>query len=461
MILYFSTAYGMVKNTARWLQRLYGIEIVEVPITFPILAQDVGDEYFGTDASDRSYLDPLRDVLEGLQRNCSCAGCLSEKLKVAVLDHIVSIPAIKLPVLKMTEMIRNYTTTTPLSSSSSPEQQEGAVRSCGSHDHHCSGCNRQNNNNNRGVSAGCGSRSGTFVLVDGAHAWGQVPSAELSILLNQEDCSDNYNCGDDGDSSSSSSNNNGDKATVVSKLGIDAYLSNGHKWMYSPKGAAILWVHPSRVTGIFPEPTVISSANTMGTTTRTMQQGSFDDDAAINDGQDGVVEVDPMGMRYIYTSTKDYTSMLSLSRALDFQQWLGGEGAIHRYVRGLALRAKKYLIQLWNTRGLAPDSMEVYMINVVLPIDRYDPNATQVASALQGWLYEEMDMYVVIAREATSGYIYARLSAQIYLEMVDFERLGDAVLAFLSLEKERMAWMAAPPPRLQEKSGDGGHTDVA
>ena len=40
-------------------------------------------------------------------------------------------------------------------------------------------------------------------------------------------------------------------------------------------------------------------------------------------------------------------------------------------------------------------------------------------------------MYVVIAKEPSSGYLFTRLSAQVYLEMQDFERLGMAVLEFL------------------------------
>jgi isopenicillin-N epimerase len=28
----------------------------------------------------------------------------------------------------------------------------------------------------------------------------------------------------------------------ITDLGVDFYVSNGHKWMYSPKGSAILWV---------------------------------------------------------------------------------------------------------------------------------------------------------------------------------------------------------------------------
>lgn len=438
----------MVKNTAQWLQRQYGIQIVEVPITtFPIMKD-----------GNQSYLGPLEETLARLQQqqqqqqqfqrrmdgvtnniangidskcggdasSCCCCCCrrrpsqLCNRLKVAVLDHIVSIPAIKLPILEMTQMIRKYTTTTETNLTtpcwtSDDDDNTGRNHSNNinineKHNHSDQNNNYQNNhsthnsNNNETTDTTTTCRAGTFILVDGAHAWGQVPTSEISSILNQP---------------SRRRHDGGDVDDTVH--GIDAYLSNGHKWMYSPKGSAFLWVHPSRIGTIFPEPTVISSANSIVTVDDETSYSWYDD---------------PMTHRYIYTSTIDYTSMLSLSRALDFQRWLGGEDVIHRYIRTLAVQAKEYLIRVWGTFALVPDSMEVYMMNIVLPIDgrqtdNTTTNATQIASSLQVWLYEERNMYVVIAQEPSTKYIYTRLSAQIYLEMDDFVRLGDAVLTYL------------------------------
>jgi selenocysteine lyase/cysteine desulfurase len=336
----------MVKNTAHWLQRQYHLQIVEIPIAFPAFDGDL------------AYLDPLEITLQELQHNHSIG-----KLKVVILDHIVSIPAIKLPVRKMARLIRQYTAATTTGTTSNPN-------------------------------------SSPFILVDGAHAWGQVPTSEISELIQE-----------------TLPNNNGDVINhhQPSHVWIDAYLSNGHKWMYSPKGSAILWVHPSRITDAFPEPTVISSENSW-------QESS-------NDSQHD----DPLYHRFIYTSTKDYTAMISISEAMKFRNdVLGGETEIHNYIRTLASRAKEYLMDAWNTSTpLVPNSMEEYMINVILPISKDLPNKTDVGTALQQWLYQHHNMYVVIVKEPSSGYIYTRLSAQVYLELDDFKRLGKAVLAFL------------------------------
>lgn len=60
---------------------------------------------------------------------------------------------------------------------------------------------------------------GVFSLIDGAHALGHIP-------------------------------------VDVVDIGADAWLGNAHKWFYSPKGAAVLWVAPDKQSLI--EPTVIS-----------------------------------------------------------------------------------------------------------------------------------------------------------------------------------------------------------
>ena len=35
IVIYFSTAYGMVKNTCKWLEQFEGIEVIEIPVSLP------------------------------------------------------------------------------------------------------------------------------------------------------------------------------------------------------------------------------------------------------------------------------------------------------------------------------------------------------------------------------------------------------------------------------------------
>jgi selenocysteine lyase/cysteine desulfurase len=312
VIVYFATAYMMTQNTAHWLAQQYGIEIVEVPVQFPITK----------DVSDEAFLGPMERALQKLQEESKL-----DKLKVVVLDHIVSNPAVKQPILELSAVIK----------SSVPD---------------------------------------SFVLVDGAHAMGQVRHLDLQALGPH----------------------------------IDAYLSNGHKWLYSPKGSAFLWIRNSQVSQFFPEPTVISSKNSVDATITTS-----------------------LADRFSYVSTRDYTATLSMSKALDFREWIGGQDAIYTYVRTLALEAKHHLMDLWKVQAMVPDSMEEFMINILLPTQ----NAT-VAKGLQEFLLEQHNMYIIVAHDKGSDLIFTRLSAQIYLELSDFEQLGGLVLEFLDNHKNGM-----------------------
>ena len=307
VIVYFSVAYAMVKNTATWLAETEGVQIVQVPVAFPI----------GEEQAESAFLDPMQQALQHLPD--------PSKLKMVVLDHMVSVPAVKEPIDQLAAMVKTINPT-------------------------------------------------SFVLVDGAHILGQTRDLNISRMSN-----------------------------------VDAYLSNGHKWLYSAKGSAFLWVNQSSITATFPEPTVISSGNLMGPTCTTS-----------------------LSQRYEYVSSRDYTAFLSMSAAIDFRHNLmdGGDLAIYKYCRTLALQAKHYLLELWNATALAPDSIEEFMINIELPAAINSPSK---GLALHNYLLDHHNTYMLVLG---SGQQYTRLSSQIYLEMDDFQRLGDLVLKYITIMEE-------------------------
>lgn len=90
--------------------------------------------------------------------------------------------------------------------------------------------------------------------------------------------------------------------------GVDFWLGNGHKWLYSPKGSCVLWVAPAyrdwtSHRGVVPN--IISGL------------GEFTSEFA-------------------ETGTKDYTAYLAMRDALAFRASIGGDAAIMQWIRALA-----------------------------------------------------------------------------------------------------------------------------
>lgn len=215
------------------------------------------------------------------------------------------------------------------------------------------------------------SLSSALVVVDGAHAPGQIP-------------------------------------VDLGSLGADFYLGNCHKWMYAPKGTAFLWTTPAQQLGDesnqrSPEPTVISSSG----------------------------KHDYVG-RYSYTGTRDYTHFTSVPEALKFREYLGGDSVIMGYCSKLANDGAKLLVNKWNTRMLVPLNMSAFLFNVVLPSSDVD-----ALMYVQQTLDVDYHIYFVFGSvesstgDSTETIWFARLSAQVYLELSDFEKLGDLVLELL------------------------------
>jgi selenocysteine lyase/cysteine desulfurase len=121
---------------------------------------------------------------------------------------------------------------------------------------------------------------GVLVLIDGAHALGQIP-------LNLE------------------------------ALGADFWVGNGHKWLFSPKGSAVLWVRQDRQSLV--EPTVIS------------WEGQ---------GQPNT----HFQMAFAYTGTASNSPYLAMQAALDFREFAGGEDRILSYIHGLAVNASRQMV---------------------------------------------------------------------------------------------------------------------
>jgi isopenicillin-N epimerase len=175
--------------------------------------------------------------------------------------------------------------------------------------------------------------------------------------------------------------------------GVRWYVGSGHHWLGAAFGCAFLWVHPDR-QGLV-RPTAISTRFGEGFTE------SFD-----------------------WPGAKDFGAWLSLSEALRLQDSYSAE-RIRAYTHDLAAKAAERLSRRWRTPLGAPLSMFSAMASVALPTDA--PATEASASRIREQLREGYRIEVTVTPFA--GRLWVRLSAYLYNEPEDYDRLSDAVVA--------------------------------
>ncbi|CAJ1398001.1 unnamed protein product [Effrenium voratum] len=260
-----------------------------------------------------AFVEPLARTLRDL-------GEQTAQLRLAVFDHVSSYPPAILPVAPLAKMVK-----------------AAAPRAA--------------------------------VLLDGAHALGQVPV---------------------------------DMAQLAA-AGVDAYVTDGHKWLMAPKGSGALWA--SKFLQDVLEPAIISSDNGPDT--------SFQD-------------------RFDYIGTRDYTPWCAMGAALDFRQALGGEALVQSYMMELSRRAGRMMAHSFDTETVVSEDMTPAMFAVRLPLPKtWDSQKQQACTGhiAAGLIQDSMQIIPFTLRtEDSQETHWIRVSAQVYLELDDFKRLAAAVL---------------------------------
>ena len=197
--------------------------------------------------------------------------------------------------------------------------------------------------------------------------------------------------------------------------GVDFFVMDGHKWLFSPHGSALLWVAQSAQKLLIPD--VISSDNAVGTTAF---QEQFD-----------------------YIGTRDYGPWCAMADALAFRDNdLGGEEKIVSYLHSLATWAAAMLSERWQTESVAPANMTAGLMTVRLPIPLSWSGAAQAACAdaiagPEGGLVQTFKIQAIPFPLPLDGVgpslgWWARISAQVYLAREDFHALANHTLELAS-----------------------------
>lgn len=174
--------------------------------------------------------------------------------------------------------------------------------------------------------------------------------------------------------------------------GVGWYVGSGHHWLGAALGCAFLWVHPDR-QGLV-RPTAISTRFGEGFTE------AFD-----------------------WPGAKDFGPWLSIGEALRFHDQYGS-ARIRKYTHDLAQKAAEMLSHRWNTTLGAPPTMFSAMASVALPIEEAATGISALRIAQQ--LRDDFGIEVTVTPFA--GRLWVRISAYLYNEIADYERLADAVL---------------------------------
>jgi isopenicillin-N epimerase len=178
----------------------------------------------------------------------------------------------------------------------------------------------------------------------------------------------------------------------IPSLGVDWYVANLHKWLWVPRSSGILWAAPERQRDV--HPVVASWGLDLGFT----------------------AEFDAPG-------TRDATQHLTAPAAIAFMRELGVD-AVRSYNHTLAWSGAQRLASAWGTSIAAPESMIGVMATVPLP-EKLGTTAEDAARLRDALLFEEN---IEVQVSALGGRLYVRVSAQIYNEMSDIDRLSEAVL---------------------------------
>jgi isopenicillin-N epimerase len=123
-----------------------------------------------------------------------------------------------------------------------------------------------------------------------------------------------------------------------------------------------------------------------------------------------------------WVGTRDPTPFLAAPEGLAFLRELGWE-AVLAYNHRLAFEAGVLLAREWGTRFDTPEEMVGSMVTVPLPAScgGRPEDAARIRDAL---LFEHRIEVQVHAWRET---LWARVSAQVYNEMADVERLASAI----------------------------------
>ena len=210
------------------------------------------------------------------------------------------------------------------------------------------------------------------ILVDGAHALGQV-EIDLENFQN---------------------------------VGIHYWFTDTHKWFFSPKGSAVMWVRKDKQKGVYPS---IDCA-TIGSKGCTVIRNKSD---TLSDFE----------KRFMYLGTKDYTQWISIGGAIDFIEKeldYGGYKQLIARNHALALIAQQRVASALKTTCIN-EHLTASMCNIRIPFITNQEESKRFMEYLM-----ENKTYVVVG-EYPTGCFWLRLCIQLFIDETNIEKLINSI----------------------------------
>lgn len=198
----------------------------------------------------------------------------------------------------------------------------------------------------------------------------------------------------------------------LESIGAAYYTGNLHKWVCAPKGAAFLHVRANRRASIRPIAISHGANSTRGDRSR-------------------------FHIEFDWTGTFDPTPWLAVPSAIDFMNGAidGGWPAVMKQNHELALVARDILCSALEIESPAPDAMLGSMAAVPLPDGDQLVAPSLYGDPLQDRLLFEHAIEVPFVPWPQPPKRLLRVSAQLYNERSDYERLASLLIRELSASR--------------------------
>jgi isopenicillin-N epimerase len=179
----------------------------------------------------------------------------------------------------------------------------------------------------------------------------------------------------------------------IASLGVDWYAANLHKWAFAPRSCGVLWASRARQAGLHPP--VVSWNLDQGFT------AEFD-----------------------WVGTRDPSPWLAAPAGVEFLDSLG-RSAVYEWNHRLAWDAARLLASRWETE--LPVREAAIGTMAAVPVPARLGSTTEEAQRLRDTLLFKHGIEVQV--HAAYARVWVRVSAQVYNEIADVERLADVVAA--------------------------------